>query len=174
VTGDDPLRGDLADSGYVPARYALSAVVYVERGEEILLLQRAEGSALAGQWFLPGGMVEPGELPEDGARRELLEEAGVEIDGELELVGAYPMFVYGTDTLQLSYRGRLADGGEVAVSHEHDGARWVDPRDMRALLTDDVLEQIAGDRDDVRSILTHVRTDLDRYLARTSALRPSD
>jgi 8-oxo-dGTP pyrophosphatase MutT (NUDIX family) len=47
-------------------------------------------------------MVEPGELPEDGARRELREEAGVEIDGELELVGAYPMFVYGTDTLQLS------------------------------------------------------------------------
>jgi 8-oxo-dGTP pyrophosphatase MutT (NUDIX family) len=167
VSDADPLRSDLADSGYEPPRYALSAVVYVERGEEILLLQRAEGSALAGQWFLPGGMVEAGELPEDGARRELREEAGVEIDGELELVGAYPMFVYGTDTLQLSYRGRLAAGREVAISHEHDGARWVDPREMRALLTDEVLEQIAGDRDDVRSILGHVRTDLDRYLSRT-------
>jgi 8-oxo-dGTP pyrophosphatase MutT (NUDIX family) len=172
VTEADPLRSDLAQSGYEPARYALSAVVYVERGEEILLLQRAEGSALAGQWFLPGGMVEPGELPEDGARRELREEAGVEIDGELELVGAYPMFVYGTETLQLSYRGRLATGGEVAISHEHDGARWVDPAEMRALLSDEVLEQIAGGRDDVRSILTHVRVDLDRYLARTRSPGP--
>jgi 8-oxo-dGTP pyrophosphatase MutT (NUDIX family) len=149
-------------------------VVYVERGEEILLLQRAEGSALAGQWFLPGGMVEPGELPEDGARRELREEAGVEIDGDLELVGAYPMFVYGTDTLQLSFRGRLAGGGEVAISHEHDGARWVDPGEMRAVLTDEVIKGIAGGRDDVRSILTHVRADLDRYLARTGRRRPSD
>ena len=55
TAADDPLRSDLASSGYVPARYVLSAVVYAERGDEILLLKRAEGSALAGQWFLPGG-----------------------------------------------------------------------------------------------------------------------
>ena len=166
MTDADPLRGDLASSGYEPARYALSAVVYAERGDEILLLQRAEGSALAGQWFLPGGMVEPGELPEEGARRELLEEAGVEIDGELEIIGCYPMFIYGYDTLQISYRGRLAAEAEAVVSHEHDGARWAKATDMRALLTDDVIEQISGGRDQVRSILTHIRIDLDRYLAR--------
>ena len=39
--------------------YALSAVVYAERGDEILLLKRA-GGALSGQWFLPGGAVERG------------------------------------------------------------------------------------------------------------------
>jgi hypothetical protein len=55
--------------------YGLSAVVYAERGKEILLLKRA-GGALAGQWFLPGGAVERNELPEDGARRELIEESG--------------------------------------------------------------------------------------------------
>ena len=113
----DPLRSDLAESGYVPARYVLSAVIYAERGDEILLLKRAAGSALAGQWFLPGGMVEPGELPEDGARRELLEESGLEIDGELDIVGCYPMRVYGYDTLQISYRGRLMDGADAVVSH---------------------------------------------------------
>ena len=46
TAADDPLRSDLASSGYVPARYVLSAVVYAERGDEILLLKRAEGSAL--------------------------------------------------------------------------------------------------------------------------------
>ena len=91
----DPLRSDLAaSSDFEPARYALSAVVYAERGDEILLLQRAEGSAMAGQWFLPGGFVEPGELPEEGARRELFEEGGVRIDGDLGIVGCYPMYVY--------------------------------------------------------------------------------
>lgn len=166
MTNADPLRSDLATSGYEPDRYALSAVVYAERGDEILLLKRAEGSALAGQWFLPGGMVEPGELPEEGARRELREEAGVEIDGELEIVGCYPMFIYGYDTLRISYRGRLTADAEAVVSHEHDGARWAKATDMRALLTDEAIEQISGAREQVRSILQHIRIDLDRYLAR--------
>jgi 8-oxo-dGTP diphosphatase len=166
VTENDPLRGDLAASSHVePARYALSAVVYAERDDEILLLQRAEGSAMAGQWFLPGGLVEPGELPEDGARRELFEEGGVQIDGDLEIIGCYPMFVYGYDMLQISYRGRVADG-DVTISHEHDGARWIKASDMRALLSDEVIADIAGDNDDVASLLAHIRTDLDRYLAR--------
>jgi 8-oxo-dGTP pyrophosphatase MutT (NUDIX family) len=168
VSDDDPLLSHIASTGYEPARYALSAVVYAERGDEILLLQRAEGSALAGQWFLPGGMVEPGELPEDGARRELLEESGVEIEGDLELVGAYPMFIYGYDTIQLSYRGRIAAASEVVVSHEHDGARWVRAADMRAALSDEALQLISGGREQVLSILRHIRVDLDRYLARVS------
>jgi len=150
--------------------YALSAVVYAERGEEILLLKRAAGSALAGQFFLPGGLVEPGELPEDGARRELAEEAGIEIDGELELVGCYPIHVYGYDMLQLSYRGAVADGSSVVISHEHDAAQWVRATDMRALLTDDVVDQLAGGDERVVDLVRGVRTDLDRYLLRVGRL----
>ena len=164
---DDPLLHDLAStSEYVPQLYALSAVVYAERGDEILLLQRAAGSALAGQWFLPGGMVEHGELPEEGARRELLEESGLEIDGELEIIGCYPMRVYGYDVMAVSYRGRIADGAEAVISHEHDGLQWTKAADMRALFTDEVIEQISRGRDDIRSLLGHIRIDLDRYLAR--------
>jgi len=166
MTDPDPLRGDLAGTGPEPAMYTLSAVVYAERGDEILLLKRAEGSALAGQWFLPGGLVEPGELPEEGARRELREEAGVEIEGELEIIGCYPMHVYGYDTISVSYRGRVTDDAEAVVSHEHDGARWAKASDMRTLLTDDVIEQISEGREQVRSIVEHVRSDLDRYLRR--------
>jgi 8-oxo-dGTP pyrophosphatase MutT (NUDIX family) len=155
-----------ADPAFDVPLYALSAVVYAERGDEILLLKRAAGSALAGQWFLPGGAVEHGELPEEGARRELLEESGLEIDGELELVGAYPMWVYGADCLQLSYRGAIRDG-EVAVSHEHDGARWVDPVDLRAGLTDDIIDALAQGDERVGALVRNVRDDLDRYLRRT-------
>ena len=169
VSANDPLRSDLAASSeFEPARYALSAVVYAERDDEILLLQRAEGSAMAGQWFLPGGFVEAGELPEEGARRELFEEGGVRIDGDLEIVGCYPMYVYGYDMLQISSRGRVADG-DVTLSHEHDGARWVKASDMRALLTDDVIADMAGGNDDVARLLGHIRADLDRYLARVGS-----
>ncbi|HEX5096948.1 MAG TPA: NUDIX hydrolase [Acidimicrobiia bacterium] len=110
---DDPLGTPFPD--FQPTLYALATVVYAERDGEILLLKRA-GGALTGQWFMPGGAVDPGERPEAAARRELLEESGLEIDGELELVGAYPIWVYGGDVLQLSYRGRVA-AGDVTISH---------------------------------------------------------
>ena len=148
--------------------YALSAVVYIERDGKILLLKRAEGSALAGQWYLPGGAVERDELPEEGARRELVEEAGIDVDGELELIGAYPIHVYGRDVLQLSYRGS-AGAGEAVVSDEHEGARWVDPAEFRALFTDEVIASIARGNETGARMLGWIRDDLDRYLRRVGA-----
>lgn len=144
--------------------YGLSAVVYAERDGKILMLKRA-GGALSGQWFLPGGAVERDELPEDGARRELVEESGLDVVGELELVGAYPLWVYGGDCLQLSYRGRVTDG-DILVSHEHDGARWMDPVDLRSAMTDEVIEALAAGNERVGALVRHIRRDLDRYLAR--------
>jgi 8-oxo-dGTP pyrophosphatase MutT (NUDIX family) len=156
----------LGEAGdWEPERYALSAAVYLERDGQILLLQRAGGTALSGQWYLPGGAVDHGELPEDAARRELMEEAGLAVEGDLELVGAFPMWVYGGLALQLTYRGRAADG-EVVLSHEHGAAQWVDPVDMRALLTDEFVEAVANGDERVVSLLHHIRDDLDRYLKR--------
>jgi 8-oxo-dGTP diphosphatase len=152
----------VADGDFQPTLYALSSVVYAERADQILLLKRA-GGALAGQWFLPGGAAEAEELPEDAARRELFEESGLRIDGELTLVGAYPIWVYGGDCLQLSYRGRV-DAGDVALSHEHDDQLWVDPTDMSALLTDEVIESIAHGDDRVTHLVQRIRSDLHRYL----------
>jgi 8-oxo-dGTP pyrophosphatase MutT (NUDIX family) len=162
ASDDTRLGTPFAD--FHPTRYALATVVYAERDGKILLLKRVAG-ALAGQWFLPGGAVEAGERPEVAARRELVEESGLDIEGELELVGAYPIWVYGGDCLQLSYRGRVSDG-EVTISHEHDGAQWVDPVDMRALITDDAIATLAQGNDRVAALVQGVRDDLDRYLRR--------
>jgi 8-oxo-dGTP pyrophosphatase MutT (NUDIX family) len=160
----DPL-GEAGD--WQPKTYALSGVVYAERDDRILLLRRA-GGAMNGQWFLPGGAIENDELPEDGARRELREEAGLEIEGELELVGAYPMWVYGGDWLQLSYRGTVRDG-DVLISGEHHEHQWVRPEDMAALLTDQFIEGLANGDDRILQLLGHIRTDLHRYLNRRAS-----
>ncbi len=153
-----------ADDLFDVQLYGLSAVVYAERGDDVLMLKRA-GGAMAGQWFLPGGAVDRDERPEVAARRELMEESGLEIEGELELVGAYPIWVYGGDCLQLSYRGSVR-AGDVVLSPEHDGARWDDPVQVRATLTDELIEALSAGDARVGALIHTIRTDLDRYLRR--------
>src|SRR5262245_27401522 len=51
-----------------------------------LLLQRRAVEPRSGFWTFPGGFLETGESVEDGARRETLEEVGLEVEPSL-LVG---------------------------------------------------------------------------------------
>ena len=60
-----------------PIRIAVMALVDDRR---VLLVHRHPGRAnYPDCWDLPGGHVEPGETPADAARRECLEELGVEV-----------------------------------------------------------------------------------------------
>ena len=164
---DDTSSEDLLgshDPAFDVQLFGLATAVYAERDGKVLMLERA-GGALSGQWFLPGGALDRDELPEDGARRELIEESGLDIIGDLELVGAYPMWVYGGDALMLSYRGRVTDG-DVVLSHEHTGARWVDPVDQRDELSDELIDALSAGDARIGALVRHIRTDLDRYLAR--------
>jgi acetyl-CoA carboxylase carboxyl transferase subunit beta len=64
---------------------AVGAVI-VQDGN-LLLIQRAHDPG-AGRWAIPGGRVEPGETLAEAARREVLEETGLEVDvGDIAWVG---------------------------------------------------------------------------------------
>lgn len=144
--------------------YSLSTAVYAARSDgHILLLQRAEGTAMAGQYFLPGGVVDPGEEPFEAAARELLEESGLAPSGPLRMVGCYPMFVYGQQMLQLTFRCDVADT-DVELSHEHTGQRWVDPAEFAELFTGEMIGALAGGDERIEALLGRIGADVTRYL----------
>ena len=57
-----------------------------DRELEVLMVRRAETqSFMPGVWVFPGGVIEPGERPEECAARELEEETGIALGDDAEL-----------------------------------------------------------------------------------------
>lgn len=57
----------------------VTAGVIAQHGT-VLVCQRAAGGHHPGKWEFPGGKVEPGEALQDGMRRELQEELGIDAE----------------------------------------------------------------------------------------------
>jgi 8-oxo-dGTP pyrophosphatase MutT (NUDIX family) len=144
-------------------RYRLAAGVYAMRGVQILTLERAAGMMI-GFWGVPGGLVDPGETAREAAARELFEEAGITPTGPLWLVTAVPLKGYGMDLLSLRY-ACWCEAGDVWLSHEHSGWRWVDPAAYRAThLSDAAVERWRqSSHDDAFNVLSN-RDGLDDFL----------
>lgn len=67
-----------------------TVLVYARRGDELLLMHRSQEPNL-GLWVAPGGKVKAAEAPYQAARREMLEETGLEVE-ELDLRGLCTLF----------------------------------------------------------------------------------
>jgi len=166
MTDDDRLSPQI-DNPIELDRYALCTVIYAERQDgQILLLERAQGTAMAGMFFMPGGIVDPGETPWAAVQRELSEETGMTLDGPVQMVGCYRLFVYGQNFLQLSFKGKVT--GDVKLSGEHLGYRWVDPQTMTDTFSAENRAELAGGDPRIEALLGSIAEDLDRYLGQSS------
>lgn len=132
----------VAACGSCGARYYANSAptasgLCVDEEGRVLLARRAV-EPFRGRWDIPGGFLQEGEHPEDGLRRELREETGLEIE-PVRFLGAW-IDVYGPGdeaiaTLNLMWVVR-AIGGQPHPADDVDGLEWF-PRDR--LPSDDEL-----------------------------------
>jgi ADP-ribose pyrophosphatase YjhB (NUDIX family) len=122
----------------LPRRYppapliGVAAAVFDTEGR-ILLVQRGKPPR-AGQWGLPGGLLDLGERLTDGVRREVWEECAIEIE-VCDLVDAFEPILHDEQGrieyhyVVLDYWARYVAGKAVAQD-DAQAVAWVDPSDM--------------------------------------------
>ncbi|MFZ5911692.1 MAG: NUDIX hydrolase [Chloroflexota bacterium] len=118
--------------GHAPVFMVGAAVLVVDEQGRLLLLKRSD----SGCWGPPGGAVEPGEIVEEAARRETLEETGLRVGG-MSLFGVFsgPELYYkypnGDEVYNVTiiYLSRDVTG-EIRLNEEHTAWDWFAPADI--------------------------------------------
>ena len=75
--GISPRAFDVGSSGGSPLSFTVGGLCVVERADGRVLLVR---HGYRPRWGLPGGFLKRGEIPTDGARREVFEEVGLRVE----------------------------------------------------------------------------------------------
>ena len=102
-------------------------------GVEVLLIRRGTAPEI-GRWSLPGGKQDFGEGVRDAARREVLEETGidVEIQALLDVVDMLPTPANGMRHYTLINFWARPVGGTLQAGDDAMDARWVPLSDLDA------------------------------------------
>jgi 8-oxo-dGTP diphosphatase len=115
-------------------------------GDRVLLVKRAH-PPIQGQWSIPGGVLEVGEMVREAAVREAHEETGLMVQPG-ELLGVYDRILRDPEQ-RVQYHYVLIDflcrpvGGELLAASDAAEVRWFRREQLPALqLAEDTLEVI--------------------------------
>jgi mutator protein MutT len=119
-----------------PNRPIVGVGAAIVRDGRVLLVRRAR-EPLAGEWSLPGGVVETGETLRAAAAREVLEETGlrVEVGEMLDVIDN----IFPDGSGRAEYHYVLIDflcrltGGELHAQSDVSDARWFSADEAAAL-----------------------------------------
>ncbi len=89
-------------------------------------MRRAQGVRCTGAWEVVHGRIEPGEKPEQAARREVVEETGLEVE-RLYNVTCLPFYLdkLGVVNMAVVFAAFVAAEGDVWLGEEHDASEWL-------------------------------------------------
>ena len=109
--------------------------VIIDKGR-VLLVKRGH-PPLSGEWSIPGGALEVGEMVREAAVREVKEETGLSVEAT-ELLGVYDR-VLRDGGGRILYHYVLIDflcrrvGGELEAAGDAEEARWFTPQETGKL-----------------------------------------
>jgi len=118
------------------------------QNDRVLLVKRAH-PPIQGQWSIPGGVLEVGELVREAAIREAREETGLIVQ-PADLLGVYDRILRNEEQ-RVQYHYVLVDflcrpvGGELQAASDAAEVRWFTRQELPALKlaedTQDVIEK---------------------------------
>lgn len=117
---------------YINASGAYVAIITNSRGELLVLRRRFEPAK--GTLDLPGGFADPGETAEEGIRREVMEETGLEVTSSQYLFSYPNRYEYSgmtIPTIDLFFRCEVADDTIVTASDDADEYYWIPLSEVR-------------------------------------------
>lgn len=101
----------------------------IRRGQDILITRRLNHVHLGGLWEFPGGKVEPGESLKPALVREILEELGIDIRPDHEILTVE--HDYPTKSVRLHFFHCTIQHGEPKALEVAE-LRWVKPEELHS------------------------------------------
>ena len=125
---DPPSRTTRIDVGIVDVVVLAPAPAGRRDRWRVLTLRRAAGVRCTGAWEVVHGSIEPGERPADAARREVMEETGLDVL-RLYSLTVNPFYLHQNDSVQMAigFAAVVGAAPKVTVGAEHDALRWRTP-----------------------------------------------
>ncbi len=127
LKNQEELRGDKADS--------IVLILTNEDGSKLLV--NKEFRLATGEWIynFPAGLIDPGESPEEAARRELREETGLEICAIDDILGLSYSAIGFSNEKNLTFVGKARGVfKESSDTTEEIEPLWISKEEMRELL----------------------------------------
>jgi 8-oxo-dGTP diphosphatase len=126
----------VADKREYPKQPLIGVGAIIVDAGKVVLIKRGHAPS-AGEWSVPGGVLEVGETMREGVIREAREETSLHVE-PLDLLGVYDRLLR-DDCGQVLYHYVLIDflcrvvSGNLHAAGDADEARWFQPKETAAL-----------------------------------------